>query len=202
MSYSSTQDFLALLRQTSGGVRLERMPGLDYVLSAMARAGLFTLYVNPTSPPNTNVSSTVWLKTSTMSWVTESAVFLYNPTTQEFEPATPLLWRAVFAAASISNVFQLVTNSAPVNALTTLAAIERDNPAVTSLSLPTVVGRTQPLQIVDWSTNVVSHQINLDPVVGETIMRQIDWSLYSTPDQLNGITLYPSADLLGWVIAP
>lgn len=203
MAYNPSTDFLALLRQTSGGIRVESMPGLDYVLSAMARAQLFNLWVNPTSPPTVNPAPTVWLKASSVSYATEGSVFLYNADTGNFQPANPQLWRAVFAAAAAVSVFQSVTgNSANIGILTTLLAIERDNPGMTTLALPSVVGRTLPLQIVDWSTNIAAHRIVINPSIGETIMRRATWSLYSTVDQLGGMTLYPSADLVGWVIAP
>jgi hypothetical protein len=179
------------------------MPGLDFVTSALQRIGLFGLWVHPSNPPTTDVSSTVWLKTSSTSWSAEGSIFLYNATTATFEPATPALWRAIFVAASGANVFQSVTGgAAAVNALTTLLAVERDNPGLTGLTLPSVVGRSQSLQIVDWSTNVAAHEVRLAPWPGETIMRRAQFSIWSNADQLGGVTLYPSVDLLGWVIAP
>lgn len=202
MAYSPTQDFLALLRQTSGGQRLERMPGLDYVMTAFERAGLFNLWVNTTTPPTTDKASTVWLKASVSSFAVESAVFLYNPVTDQFEPATPALWQLVFAATSAATFQSVATAAANVGSATTLLAVRRDNPGVTILTLPSVNVRTRDLKIADWSTNVVLHEVRISAAGGESIMRRSVFSVFSTPDQLGGVALTPSIDLQGWVIAP
>jgi hypothetical protein len=39
MSYNPATDFIGLLRLVGSAVRSERMPGLDYVVAALARAG-------------------------------------------------------------------------------------------------------------------------------------------------------------------
>lgn len=202
MSYAPATDLLALLRQTSGGMRSVRMPGLDYLVAGLARAGVFLLWVGPTAPI-VNQSITVWLRPAQPSWAAEGAVFLYNTAAAEYEPATPALWSLLFSSGAFTTVFQAVTvGAAAVNSLTTLLAIERAGPAATALALPPVAPRLgRPLQIVDWSTAVVNHQIVLTPATG-TIMRLPTFTLYSTADQLAGVTLYPSTDLNGWVIAP
>ena len=61
MSYNPATDFIALLRLTAGGVRSEQMPGLDYVVAALARIGLFSLSVGQTAP-TVNQATTVWLQ--------------------------------------------------------------------------------------------------------------------------------------------
>jgi len=100
MAYNAVTDFLALLRQTSGGPRMARVPGLDYVLAALARAGMFLLSVSATEPV-TNQATTVWLKPFPQgSELGEGSVFLWNPDTLEFEGATPALWSAIFSAAA------------------------------------------------------------------------------------------------------
>lgn len=205
MAYNPVSDFLALLRKTSGGLRTESMPGLDFVAAALGRAGLITTWVNPTFAPSSTLA--VWLRTSSTSWAAECSVFLYNVVTAEWEPATPLLWKALLLGGGLvpsADVFQSVaTGAANVNAGTTLLAINRINPAATVLTLPSVlVAAAKPLRIVDWSTAVVAHDINLQPAAGEVIMRQADWDMFSTADQLAGMQLYPSTDLNGWVIAP
>jgi hypothetical protein len=138
------------------------------------------------------------------SWVAEGAVFLWNAALGSYQPATPVLWGALLAAYAQGYIFQEVSAGAgAVNAATSLLAIERAAPAATALTLPAVALRNaKPLQIVDWSTAVVAHAITLTPAAGETIMRLGSSELFSTPDQLAGITLYPSIDLSGWVIAP
>lgn len=202
MAYSPVTDFLALLRQTSGGLRYERMPGLDYVVAAMARANMFTLYVGQTAP-TTNQQSTAWLKPSVPSWVTEGTVFLWNVATQEYETATPTLWTALLTASLLGYSFQAITTaSGIVLQYTSLLAIERTAPAATALQLPSVASRQgKALQVADCSSGVTAHTITVTPSGTETIMKQATWTLNSTAAQLAGITFYPSPDLNGWVIA-
>lgn len=204
MSYTPTIDFLALLRRTSGGVRFVRTPGLDYLVAGLARAGMFLLWTGATAPIS-NQATTVWLRPAQPSWTAEGAVFLYNTVAEEFEPATPALWAALFtASAPAATVFQaIVAPTGTVDDLTTLLGVLRVAPAATAIALPSVFVRNRPLQIVDWSSSVVNHEITLSPVSGdETIMQLPSFKLFSTMDQLAGITLYPSIDLSGWVIAP
>lgn len=204
MSYTPTTDFLALLRQTSGGMRFARTPGLDYLIAGLARAGMFLLWTGAAAP-TVNKAITVWLQPAQPSWTAEGAIFLYNTVSEEFEPATPTLWTALFTAtAPAPTVFQSVIVGAGVVAnLTTLLAVLRINPVTTVLTLPSVFTKSQPLQIVDWSSAVINHEITLEPATGdETIMQLGSFRLLSTADQLAGVTLYPSINLSGWVIAP
>lgn len=177
------------------------MPGLDYVVAAMARAGLFKLYAGQTAP-TANQSTTVWLMPALPSWTAEGIVFLWNSATAEYELATPSLWNQLLSPSQY--VFQsAVGASNVVNANTSLLAIQRAAPVSTALILPGLATRsTKPLQIVDWSTGVALHSIALTTADGATIMKQAAWNLQSTPDQLSGITLRPSAELNGWVITP
>jgi hypothetical protein len=99
MAYSSLTDFLALVRSTAGGARVERMPGMDYVLAALARAGMFTLSVSATEPA-TDQATTAWLRPAEGgSWTAEGTLFLWNAGTAAYEPATPALWKALIEAA-------------------------------------------------------------------------------------------------------
>lgn len=202
MAYSSTTDFIALLRQTSGGVRTERMPGLDYVVAAMARAGMFQLSVGQTAP-TVNQPSTVWLQPSTPSWVAEGVVFLWNAVLGQYQAATPALWTALLTANNYS--FQSVPLSTGVALpATTLLAVQRIAPAATALLLPPLNQRIadKAIKIVDWSTGVAAHTITLTTPDGSTIMQQASLQLLSTAVQLAGVALYPSPDLNGWIIAP
>lgn len=203
MAYDPTTDFLGLLRQSGASVSLERMPGLDYVVSALARAGLFTLSVGQT-PPTVNQPTTVWLKPSLPSWVAEGNVFLWDAATGAYELATPALWAAMLSPSGY--FFQSATAVSTVIASgVTLLAVQRTAPAATALVLPPLTRQFltgRPLKIVDWSATVTNHLITITPPDGTTIMRLASWSLLSTADQLAGITLHPSPDLNGWVIAP
>lgn len=200
MSYNPLTDFLALLRQTGNGVRTERMPGLDYVVAAMARAGMFNLSVGQTAP-TTNQATTVWLRPSNPSWVAEGTVFLWNALTSEYEPATHISWAAFLNQAAGYN-FQSAPNAANnVLALKSLVAVQRAAPAATTLFLPSVAAQSgKLLQITDFSTGVTNHVITLSPQGTSSIMQQSSWELLSTAVQLAGVTLQPSIDLNAWVI--
>lgn len=202
--YTPTTDFMALLRQTPGGMRVLRMPGLDFTMEALARIGLFQVWVAQTAPI-TALTTTVWLKPNfPNSWAAEGTVYLYDIASGVFLPATPALWSALISASITTGVFQSVTGAADtMGAATTLLAISRAAPVATALTLPPVANRSnRAVQIVDWSTAVAGHEITLTPAVGNTIMRLATFKLFSTADQLAGVTLYPSTDLGGWVIAP
>ena len=98
MSYNPATDFLGLFRQTGGGVRSADMPGLDWLIAGMARAGIFLLVAHPTTPPASNQSKTVWLKTNATSYGAEGTVWLWNGSA--YAVATPALWQALFAASA------------------------------------------------------------------------------------------------------
>lgn len=105
MSYDPSTDFFALLRQTPGGVRTARVPGLDVAISALARAGFITLFVGQ-SPPTTNPTTTVWLKPAVPSWTAEGVVFLWDPELSAFAPATPFLWSELISGPFIALIPQ------------------------------------------------------------------------------------------------
>lgn len=203
MSYDPTTDFVALLRLASDTVETERMPGMDYVLVAMSRAGLFSLATGQTEP-TVNQSTTVWLKTALPSWTAEGTVYLWNAGTGAYELATADLWSQLSARATALVFQSVVVGAVNLNNDTTLAAVQRANPALTVLTLPRLsTRRNQPLHVVDWSDPVVAHTIRLTPLeAGVTIMRRPEFNLASTADQLAGVTLYPSNDLNAWIITP
>lgn len=98
MSYAPSTDFLGLLRNTPGGERSERMPGLDYVVVALARAGLINLSVGQVAPV-ANQATTAWFKPATQSWAAEGVLYLWNAGLAIYQPATPSLWKALIGAA-------------------------------------------------------------------------------------------------------
>lgn len=158
MAYSPQTDFLALLRETSGGMRTERMPGLDYIVSAMARAGMFTLAVSQTAPTS-NQSTTVWLQPQSQSWTGEGVVWLWNATAGAYEPATALLWQALFA----SQVVQEVTGAGPVNVLAN-AGIVRVNQTIAApitLIMPASTVKIGDVLISDWKGDAGTNNITV-----------------------------------------
>jgi hypothetical protein len=112
MSYTPSTDFLGLLRNTGNGVRKLSMPGLDFTLAALARAGMITLWTNPTTAPTINQPTTVWLMPSSTSWAAEGTVFLWQASTQSYVYARPDLWAALFnAALTLSNEIDALSST-------------------------------------------------------------------------------------------
>lgn len=91
MTYNPATDFLGLLRLGTGVVESGRAPTLDIVLAALARAGLFTLYVGQTAP-TANQTTTAWLVPAQPSWTAEGTLRLWNATAAAYQPATPALF--------------------------------------------------------------------------------------------------------------
>lgn len=208
MSYNSLTDFMGLLRNTGGGVRMEQMPGLDFVVAAFARAGFITLAVQATAPTS-NQAATAWFQPALPSWGNEGILNLWNFTVSAYQPATPALWQQYFLPFTSGYVFQSITGTGQaIVAGTSLAAVQRAAPTVTAITLPTLASQFasgKKLQIVDFSTGVSNHAITLSvPEVSSipTIMEQATLQLLSTAAQLAGVMLQPSPDLNAWVIAP
>ena len=205
MTYNPATDFLALSRATGGGVRSAQMPGLDFVVDALSRTGMFNLSISQTAP-TANQAQTAWFQPAVPSWTGEGVLFLWNAGTSSYQLATPSLWAALLAPIISGYSFQLVNGAAAgVAAGTSLCVINRNAPAATTLTLPTLAGQFatgKKLQIVDFSTNVSNHVISINTPDGSTIMRQAVWELLSNSAQLSGVMLQPSPDLNSWIIAP
>lgn len=209
MSYDPTTDFFGLLRQVTSGVEAARMPGLDCIIFALSRAGMFRTYVGQT-PPTSNQATTVWLKPSQPSWVAEGSVFLWDADAEAYALATPALWIALLTPATNADatpyVFQSVsTGTGTVSPGVSLLAIQRTAPTATVLTLPSLAAQFatgRKLQIVDFSDSVTEHQIVIATPDGAGIMKNLTWTIYSNAVQLAGLMLQPSPDLNAWIIAP
>lgn len=201
MSYSPLTDFIALLRYTSAGVEYGRVPGLDFVVAAMARAGMFQLYVGQTAPV-VNQQNTVWLLPSLPSWVAEGNVFLWDASENAYVPATPALWNSLLAPSGYS--FQSAIAATNIIAAgTTILAVQRVAPVATTLVLPALsaqwrTGRS--LKVLDWSVGVTGHAITLTTPDGATIVQNTSWRLLSSDAQLAAVELSPVPDLNGWTV--
>jgi hypothetical protein len=88
MAFNPATDFLALWRNIAGTVTKVEMPGLDYVVAALARAGLITLSVSATAPV-VSQSVTAWLQAATPSNSAEGVLRLWDPATSAYAAATP-----------------------------------------------------------------------------------------------------------------
>lgn len=203
MAYDPATDFLGLLRLTGGGVRSERMPGLDWLVSALNRMGLFAVSIGQTAPV-ANQATTVWIKPALPSWSAEGAVYLWSAVLGAYAPATPALWQAFLTPSGA--IFQSLPDANNIiDSGVSLAAVQRAAPANTAITLPTIAAQyasQKSLRIVDFSTGVAAHNIALTTSDGATIMQEATWHLLSSADQLAGVTLTPSPDLNAWVIAP
>lgn len=110
MSYNPATDFMGLLRLVGSGVRSERMPGLDYVVAALARAGLINLSVGQTAP-TTSQANTVWFQPAIPSWVAEGTIRLWDPLAGAYAPATPTLWSTLLQLATGTGGARIITAS-------------------------------------------------------------------------------------------
>lgn len=168
MSYASTTDFLALLRQTTGGLRSERMPGLDWLIAALVRAGMLNLSVS-LSAPTTHQTITAWFKPASPSWTAEGALFLWNIVTSEYEPATPALWSNLFVAtASGSTTVQDVTTVGPVPIQGNASVVRVQNVgAPVTLTMPLAATMAGPVLISDWANSAGTNPITINTTGGE-----------------------------------
>src|SRR6516225_12424571 len=98
MAYNPATDFVGLWRGVTGGVEKVEMPGLDFVIAALGRAGIINLTFVGT-PPTTNQSTTAWLVPASPSYTAEGVFQLWNATAGAYAPATPRLFFDMLAAA-------------------------------------------------------------------------------------------------------
>lgn len=150
MSYDPAIDFLALLRRTSGGMRSEQIPGLDYIMAALARAGMFALSIGSTAP-TTNQDTTVWIVPASPSWSAEGTVFLWNGAASAYEPATPALWSALFASAT-GGAIQEILLPGPANIQNNagIVLVNQTISAPITLILPEASIKNGVVLVSDW----------------------------------------------------
>lgn len=116
MVYNPATDFLGLWRNIAGNVSKLEMPGLDYVVAALARAGVITLSVSATAPV-VSQSTTAWLQAAVPSYSAEGTLQLWNPATSAYAPATPALFYDMLQASAGQNGVSWWTSAGgpPVN---------------------------------------------------------------------------------------
>lgn len=203
MSYNPTTDFLGLLRSTAGGVRITRMPGIDWLIEALSRLGFASVSVSLTAP-TVNQQTTAWFQPSTPDWSAEGQLFLWNPVAAAYQPATPALWNVFFLPTGYAFQSARLANN-NITAGTSLLAVQRAAPAATALVMPNLAAQFnfgRDVSVIDFSTGVANHVITITTPDGTTIMQGASWQLLSTANQLAGIRLKPSPDLNAWIIAP
>src|SRR4051812_39658101 len=105
MVYNAATDFLGLWRASGGNVSKMEMPGLDFVISALSRAGVITVSVSATAPV-VNQSITAWLRAAVPRYSAEGAFFLGEKVTTNYLAETPALflhfWEATAGEKGVS----------------------------------------------------------------------------------------------------
>jgi hypothetical protein len=102
MVYNPATDFLALWRNIAGTVSKTEMPGLDYVVAALARAGFINLSVSATAPV-VSQATTAWLQAAVPSYSAEGIMHLWDPVAASYAPATPALFFKMLETSSGQN---------------------------------------------------------------------------------------------------
>lgn len=102
MVFNPATDFLGLWRNIAGNVSKLEMPGLDYVVAALGRAGVITVTVSATAPV-ANQATTAWLKAAVPSYSAEGALFLWDKVTTAYLAATPALFLQLLEASAGEN---------------------------------------------------------------------------------------------------
>lgn len=167
MSYNPVTDFLALLRITSGGVRTERMPGLDWAVAALARMGMITLSVGQTAPIASQLT-TAWFKPAIPSSSAEGTLFLWNNATGVYELATPTLWAALFVAIAPTAIVQDVAVAGPVNVQANATVVRVMNVgAPVALVMPLSASKQGPVLVSDWANHAGTFNITISLSGGE-----------------------------------
>jgi|SRR5580765_1312398 hypothetical protein len=100
MAYNFATDFVGLWRAVTGGVEKGEIPGLDFVVAALARAGILSPLVVSGTPPIVNQDTTAWFRTATPDYAAEGALYLWDSVTTTYLPATPALFLAFLGANS------------------------------------------------------------------------------------------------------
>jgi hypothetical protein len=99
MAFNPTTDFVGLWRNTAGVLSKLEMPGLDFVVAALSRAGVVTVTVSATAPV-ANQATTAWLKAAVPSTSAEGALFLWDPVATAYAAATPALFLTFLEACA------------------------------------------------------------------------------------------------------
>jgi hypothetical protein len=115
MAYNPATDFVGLWRAITSGVEKGEMPGLDFVVAALGRAGIINLVVSG-SPPIVNQDTTAWFKPATPDWAAEGQLFLWNGSA--YVPATPDLFFRLLSFSSVNGTLAIfVGTGVPDNAI-------------------------------------------------------------------------------------
>jgi hypothetical protein len=97
MTYTPGSDFIALWRNQSGGAAKAEMPSLDFLIAALARAGLITVSFAATQPTS-NQAITMWFRPANPTYIGEGVLYLWEAASSSYKTATPTLFAAYLVA--------------------------------------------------------------------------------------------------------
>jgi hypothetical protein len=97
MSYTPGTDFVALWRNQTGGACKAEMPTLDFLVSALDRAGLINVVFSDTQPTSSQ-ATTMWFRPAIPTYAGEGVLYLWDATTAAYLIATPTLFAKYIAA--------------------------------------------------------------------------------------------------------
>lgn len=161
MAYNPITDFVGLWRNTAGSLSKLEFPGLDFVVAALARAGVITVSVSATAP-TVNQSTTAWLKAAVPSTSAEGQLFLWDPIANTYAAATPKLFLLMLEAAAGQNgvSWWASTGGAPANTVGNNGdfAIRTDQPG--GIYGPKVLGAWPATPLPGTTTGFVSTDLD------------------------------------------
>lgn len=200
MAYNPTTDFVALWRLVAGTASKTSMPGLDFVVAALGRAGLINVSISGTAPV-ANQSTTAWFKPAVPSTGAEGALFLWDKLTGLYAAATPSLLIAFLQASAgqSGRSWWTSTGGPPLNTVGNDGDFAIRLDGVGGMYGPKFAG-AWPLDPIPGSTNTID-QTAMDQtfgnVPGNIIYRDAtDW--VSLAIGSNGTILAPFAGLPAW----
>jgi len=167
MVYNPATDFIGLWRASGGNVVKAEMPGLDYVVQALARAGIINLAVAAT-PPVANQSTTAWLQTAVPSYSAEGVLRLWDKVTTAYLAATPALFLQLLEASAGENGVSWWTSAGgpPLNTVGNNGDFAVRTDAPNGIYGPKALG-AWPAQPVPGTADVIT-SVSLDNTFGVT----------------------------------
>jgi hypothetical protein len=97
MSFVPGTDFVGLWRNQTGGAAKMEMPSLDFMITALQRAGLVNVVFSDTQPI-ANQATTMWFRPAIPTYAGEGVLYLWNAPTASYLIATPALFAKYIAA--------------------------------------------------------------------------------------------------------
>ena len=170
MSYNPATDFPGMLRLIGSSLRSERVPGLNFVIDALARANIFNISIGQTAP-TVNQATTMWFQPAIPSWIAEGTVWLWNSVAGVYQVATPALWAAFLLSnaqaapartITASGAFVMSTGDQSILLNRTLAV------AASSTTLPAGSAVGQIYNIEDYAGNFNAHPVTINYPAGQT----------------------------------